>query len=317
MTSPGKTAVVYSVTSAGEAGVLRVEEAAQAAVRSQYSSLTPTMVAGQSYLLGYNPAQDCLDVYQFQPSAPWLTPAAAKPVIGEGKDIVNAFTLGNQPYVSVYTAENGVFEVYCIDSGLSLSKPYVFYRNHELAVSKGFTTVKAFTQLAQVVILGYNMKTGYVAMYTASITPVSAAPGTPPLLMLPVWAHPWAPGWTRFAFFQFGGENFFLKTNVADPTKLNVNIDHILDTLSAGTVEVGSHLPLADALDLSNVEPFTLGDGDPYFVAYISKSGSATLNRFHSDCLGWTPVAEFNAQAGAAVVTPVTTADGKLFLVFA
>jgi hypothetical protein len=167
------------------------------------------------------------------------------------------------------------------------------------------------------VVLGYSMKTGYVAIYTASVTPVSATPGTPPLLMLPVWAHPWAPGWTRFAFFQFGGENFFLKTNVADPAKLNVNIDHIFDTLSAGTVEVGSHLPLADALDLSNVEPFTLGDGDPYFVAYISKSGSATLSRFHSDGLGWTPVAKFNAQAGAGVVTPVATADGKLFLVFA
>jgi len=65
MTSPGKVAAVYAVTSAKETGALAVEKVAEAAVGSQYSSLTPTMVAGQPYLLGYNPAQDHFDVYQF------------------------------------------------------------------------------------------------------------------------------------------------------------------------------------------------------------------------------------------------------------
>ncbi len=135
--------------------------------------------------------------------------------------------------------------------------------------------------------------------------------------MLPIWAHPWAPGWTRFAFFQFGGENFFLKTNVGNSKKLNVNIDHVLDTLSAGTAEVGTQLTLADALELNNVEPFTLGAGDPYFATYISKSGTLTLNRFHSDCLGWTTVAKFDGEPGTRVMAPVRTSDRNVFLVLA
>jgi hypothetical protein len=63
--------------------------------------------------------------------------------------------------------------------------------------------------------------------------------------------HAAAPGWTRFAFFQYGGANFFLKTNTA---KSNVNIDHFNDVLSMGTVEIGSKLDLPDAQTLNNVE---------------------------------------------------------------
>jgi hypothetical protein len=315
MAPSGKTATVYSVSASGKTDEIYVNEVAQIGVENSYASLTPAELNGHLYLLGYGPAQDHLDVYEFTPGAPWIAPTAAKPLIGKAKDIINGFTLGNQPYLSVYTAQNGVFETYSLQSELSLSKPYEFYRNHELAISKGFTTVRFFTQFGQVVFLGYNITTGYVAMYTASITP-SSAPGVLPLLMLPIWAHPWAPGWTRFAFFQFGGENFFLKTNVANPKKLNVNIDHVLDTLGAGTAEVGTLLTLADALHLTNVEPFTLGNGEPYFVTYISDTGAATLNRFHGDCLGWSTVAKFAAPAGATVVVPLA-ADGKMFLLFA
>jgi hypothetical protein len=121
----------------------------------------------------------------------------------------------------------------------------------------------------------------------------------------------WAQGWTRFAFFQFGGENFFLKTNTWKP---NVNIDHVLDDLAAGTAEVGSYLTLANAQRLDIVQPFSLGHGDPYFVSYMRSNGQLTLNRFHSDCLGWTTVASLTSKVGAAHVVPVQTADNSLFL---
>ena len=306
---------VFAVAQGGEADTLVAKAVAKSALKTRYTSLTPAVVGVQSYLFGYNPAQNNLDVYQFAPNPPKLSAVAARPAVGKAKDIINSFVLGNLPYVCVYTAKNGIFEVYSVGNDLSFSQPYKFYRNHELAISKAFTTLKPFTQFGQVAFLGYRGDTGYVAMYTVSVAVSSPAPGVPPLLMLPIWAHPWAPGWTRFAFFQFGGEPFFLKTN----TKvLNVNIDHVLDSLASGTTEVGTLLQaqLPDALKITHVEPFTLSNGQPYFVTYISSSGAATLNRVHADCLGWTQVATFNAPTGCAVVTPVAVGE-QVFLVFA
>jgi hypothetical protein len=307
---------VFSVTPGSKVDTLTVKEVGKPPLSGKYSSLTPISIGGQVNLLGYDPSQDHFDIYAFTPAAPWLKEASAKPVIGKAKDIISGFTLGNLPYVCVYTAKNGVFETYSVGTDLSFSsQPYKFYRNHELAVSHGFTTLKPFTQFGEVALLGYRADTGYVAMYSVSVSVSSSAPGVPPLIMLPIWAHPWAPGWMRFAFFYLGGEPFFLKTNVK---VLNVNIDHVLDTLSAGTSEVGTLLQnqLPDALKIANVEPFTLGNGEPYFVTYISGTGAATLNRIHADCLGWTQVASFKAPPKSTTVTPVTS-GGQVFLIFA
>jgi hypothetical protein len=304
-------AAVFNVGS----GAKSVKQLDKPELEGTYASLTPVAVGPATYLLGYDPKKSTLDVYEFVAKTGDLKPAKAKPAIGKSFDIINVFTLGNNPYICAYTAKNGVFEVFSLASDLSISKPYKFYRNHELAISHGFTTVKPFTQYGQVGLLGYRSDTGYVAMYTAAIAVSSTAPDVPPLLMLPVWAHPWAAGWTRFAFFALGGVPFFLKTN----TKvLNVNIDHILDTLASGTAEIGTELQaqLPDALKITNVEPFALDHGEPYFVTYIAGTGAATLNRIHADCLGWTQTAKFQAPAHATVVTPVV-AGGKTFLVFA
>jgi hypothetical protein len=309
------TATVFALAPGAKANALAAKEVGKADLKAAYSSLTPVTVEGQSLLFGYAPGQDHFDVYAFSAKAPWLRPLPAKPAIGKGKDIINAFTLGNAPYVCGYTAKNGIFEISSVAKDLSLSAPYRFYRNHELAVSHDFTTLKPFTQFGQVCFLGYRGDNGYVAMYSLSVVVSSPAPGVPPLLMLPVWSHPWAPGWTRFAFFQLGGETFFFKTN----TKvLNVNIDHVLDTLSAGTTEVGTLLQaqLPDALKITNVEPIIPGEAVPHFVTYIAPTGAATVNRIHADCLGWTQALAFEAPAKAGVVTPVTLGE-QAFLIFA
>jgi hypothetical protein len=298
------------------AGAKTVSEVGKPELTADYASLTPLTVAGETYLLGYHPDAATFDVYGFDGKHGGLKPVKAKPHVGKAQDIVNVFTRGNQPYVCMYAAKKGIFETYAVGDDLTFSpKPYRFYRNHELAVSHGFTTLKPFTQYGQVAgFLGYREDTGYVAIYTVSVA-VASAPGVPPLLMLPVWAHPWAAGWTRFAFFSLGGVPFFLKTNVK---ALNVNIDHVLDTLPNGTAEIGTELQdqLPDALKLTNVEPFTLAHGEPYFVTYLAGTGAATLNRFHADCLGWSKLAEFKAPAHAKVVTPVQAGD-QAYLIFA
>jgi hypothetical protein len=107
-----------------------------------------------------------------------------------------------------------------------------------------------------------------------------------------------------------GGGAFFLKTNVKWP---NVNIDHILDDPSQGTVEMGTHLRLDDAPNLNMVRPFYLDDVEPYFVTYMN-DGSTTVNRFHSDCKGWTNVARCQTVAGATHLVPIQ--EGKRFLLF-
>jgi hypothetical protein len=313
MATPSKSsATVFSAALGASLSAANVKQLGVAELAGEYSIVAPLLVNNSPYLIAYNPAAATADVYEVTASAPYLSLSKTKLAIGKVKDKLNVFTLGNLPYLSVYTAKNGVFQVYSVGRDLSLSKPYEFYRNHELALSQNFSTLKFFVQFGQVIALGYR-DDGYVATYTASIVNTSPA-GYPPLLLTPVWSHMWAPGWTRFAFFSLGGELFFLKTNTK---KLNVNIDHVLDTLSSGTTEVGTLLQnqLPDALKITNVEPLLMGNSDPWFVTYISSTGAATLNRIHSDCLGWTQGASFKAPTGGTTVTPLL-AGGQTLLVF-
>lgn len=304
-------AKLYTIETTGQTDSVNATEIAQpTGAWDQYASLTPATVSQQTYLLGFRPAAGALDVYEFKAVAPWVKATPTKIKVGPDKDIINSFILGNRPYLSAYTAKNGISDIYALGDDLSLSAPLRYFRNNEPAISKNFTTVKFFTNLGKVVMLGYDSATGQLGAYTLGVI-ASSPGGIPPLAVTPEWSHKWAAGWTRFAFFQFGGSNFFLKTNTAKP---NVNIDHLNDVLNSGTVEVGTHLDLQDAQTLSQVEPFVLGHGDPYFVTYLKTTGQVTLNRFWSDCLGWTTVAKLSAPANAGVVAPITLADGKVFL---
>ena len=88
-----------------------------------------------------------------------------------------SFTLGNRPYLVAYVAKIGVFNIYSIGNNLALSKPLLFFRNHELALSQGFATVKSFSLFGEVAFLGYRNDTGYVAMYTLVMTSTSPVSG--------------------------------------------------------------------------------------------------------------------------------------------
>ena len=62
------------------------------------------------------------------------------------------------------------------------------------------------------------------------------------------------------------------------------------------------------------VQPITVNNGDPYFIAYKKKSGELTLNRIHGDCLGWTKSDTVAAKANAGQVVPLAVAHDKNFL---
>ena len=293
---------------------------ASTAIGGKYKIVTPLVVDKTSYLLAYDPASGKANVLRQTSAEPWLASAGTVNV-GTALDAIEPLILGNQPHLMCYGAKagagpngdarrDGSFMFFPVSEPLKLGVGYAFRRTHELGVTKDFTTVKTFTSAGQVVFLGYNAATGYVAMFTLSITATSpqfTPPGTPPLFALSRWSHPWAPGWTRFAFFQLGGENFFFKTNTVTP---NVNIDHVLDDVTMGTVEVSSQMQkrYPDAMNLDIVQPLTLGDGDPYFIGYKS-DGTIGINRFHIDCQGWTEAASFAAPAGATQVVPSFVGD--------
>jgi hypothetical protein len=303
---------IYSVAQNAKAGLDVKQVGSSPAMATAYRTLLPMSLNGRTYLLGHAGGSSTVDIFQFSNRRPWLTRLPSKLQIAKGVDLINVFLLGNCPYLAAYTAKTGVFNVYVIADDFSLSAPYQFFRNHEPSLSQGFNTVCSFTVFGQVLILGYREDNGYVAMYTVGVAATSP-PNTAPLIMTPAWAHQWAKGWTNFAFFQLGGENFFFKTNT---WKWNVNIDHVLDNPAAGTVEVGSNMDPAKKLkSVDIVRAFVLGTGDPYFAAY-TKGGHISVNRFHGDCQGWTTLAQFKAKDKAAQMCPLVLAN-QIFLVVA
>ena len=276
----------------------------------QYSNLFPIELDGKNHLLGYHRDDGGLDIFHLIDSPPWVNKLPVSARINPGYDHIEPFVMGNLTHLMCYSSKGGAFEFFGLAAdGFSLSEPFRYFRDREPTVTLGFTTVKALTSMSQLGILGYNFDDGHVATFRLSVRTTSP-PGVPPLALSPVSSHYWARGWTRFAFFRFGGENFFLKTNVVKP---NVNIDHVLDDLS-GSVPVGSHLDLHHADRLGIVRPVELADEAPHFATY-EKTGEVTLNRIRSDCLGWTTVVSFKSKENAVHLVPYAIGSKAMMIV--
>lgn len=177
-------------------------------------------------------------------------------------------------------------------------------------MSVGFTTVKPFVSLGAVYVIGYN-ESGNAVVYSISVTSRSDSPDVPPISIRHVWQRSWSPGWTCFAFFTLGGENFFLKTNIVFP---NVNIDHICDDPSDGSVAVATRMNLEGAQDLKVCKTFTV-TGYPHFVAY-SNNGEATLYRIHGDCKDFTCVGSCNTVSESRLIIPIMPSKSTRLLFY-
>ncbi len=285
-----------------------VRQSASVRLQQPYHNMFPLALQGRSYVAGYSRRTGTVDFYRVGMRAPFVEETGHKVGVGEGFDVVEPFVIGNQLHLLCYTSSTGVFEISAFSDRFTTIGLYKHSHTRGPAASTGFTTVKAFATSSQVGVMGYSSEDGRVVIYTVSVVPTSP-PGTSPLIMSHVWANQWAKGWTRFAFFRFGREVFFLKTNTVFP---NVNIDHVLDGF-AGTAEVGSHLHLDRASQLQDVQPFQL-DGDPWFATY-RKTGITTLNRIHGDCRGWTTACSFKSQRGGDHLVPVPLGSGTALLV--
>jgi len=295
-----KPCTIYAIQTTSDLDKLELEHQGEASLGRTYTSCTVQMVGSQLVLFAYDKTSQRMDTYALCEKSPWLEPIENRLSLGGPWDAIEAFQIGNCPHLMCYQSKSGEFDFVPVSDMLE-SAPALKYSHPRAPLTSGFTTVAMLSALGQVCFFGYNGENGDVNLYTLSVTATSSAK-QPPLVGHNVWSWQWAKGWTRFAFFTFGGENFFLKTNTWKP---NVNIDHIPSAaFSTGTNEVGSYLELKDAQKLDIVRPFYAAGALPHFLTYIASSGVTTLNRIHGDCMGWTTVAESRTQTAAQQIVP-------------
>lgn len=298
------TGTIYSIATTAKRDELQVTETGTVTLAETYTSTAVLEVKGTQYLLGYDKASGKTDTYALSANAPFVNQVDNGLHLGENWDRIEPFYMANKPHLMCYEAKGGLMYFFPITETLKSEHPLHFY-HRRYPYTTDLTEVKPLVSQGQVFVLGYNGENGYVNIWTVSATATSKG-DLPPLVVNNTWAHQWAKGWTRFAFFTWGNENFFLKTNTWKP---NVNIDHIWDDLSQGTNEVGSHLKLKDDQTLNIVHPFEVGPGDPYFLTYLAKTGESNFNRVHGDCLGWSTCATINAVKDATHIVPYRIGD--------
>lgn len=265
---------------------------------------------GTPYLLGVT-AKGAATAYRLRAKAPWIEPAKSKIDLGGPCDIVHPFAIGDRLHLVAYGAKSGLLKFFAINDDLASSKPFEYFRHRQPGVTTGWTVLQPLTYLNKVYYATYGFHTGSVELFSISVTAATTADGVPPLDTENVWSWVWAKGWTRFAFFQLGGENFFLKTNILKP---NVNIDHLDGDPNIRSNEVGTKLVLEDAQRLDICRAFYLDGNTPYFLTYM-KNGKTTFNRVHGDCLGWTTEARMASVKGASEIVTYGI-DGQSFALF-
>lgn len=298
---------LYSVQPSSKAGALAVEpvwkQDGTSPLASGYRHLLPVSVGGATYVIAVDEA-NAVSAFRIEDSDPWVVPVDSQLDIGGPWDVIEPFEIGNVPHLLAYSSDDGGFSFIPLTDELGTKPPYQYSRRRDPGMTKGFDVTSPVVINGAVYYLCYSFDGGQVYIYSLDVV-ASSPPSRAPLISKPVWLHQWARRWTRFAFFELGGESYFLKTNVG---KLNVNIDHIQDNPADGTVEVGTYLDLEDALDLDIVRAFYLGGGNPYFVTYM-KSGKTTLNRFNGDCRGWTTEARLDTVAEATQIVPIQSGE--------
>lgn len=298
---------LYNARPDGDKGSIMLEQVweqdGDSPLAAGYDHLVPIAIGGEPHLIALDSKGEAT-AFRIGKSEPWVTPVVSKLDLGGPWDIVEPFVIGNVPHLLLYTSEDGQFSFVPLGEDLSSKPPYGYQRRREPGITKGFDVAQPIVIDGAVYYLCYSFEGGNVFIYSLAVT-ASSSPRSAPLISQPLWLHQWARKWTRFAFFELGGETFFLKTNVG---KLNVNIDHVRDNPAEGTVEVGTYLDLEDALELDICRSFYLGGGNPYFVTYMS-SGKTTVNRFDGDCKGWVTEGTTQTVAGATQIVPIQVAQ--------
>ncbi|MAD46617.1 MAG: hypothetical protein CMI02_19055 [Oceanospirillaceae bacterium] len=200
------------------------------------------------------------------------------------------FSLFGQIFFAGYQPGEAYLNLYQLNDALSaVSKVRSQY------VGSGYTMVQPLSYRYDNFIVLYNQASGDVAKYQMQI------PAYHGVGMQQTWSDIWAKTWNRFAFFSFGGENFFIKTNLSHE---KVNIDHFMDGLDQGSHPVLSEQADNDMLNAQTVVTFQDAKGEAFF-AVCSDAGKVIVNRIFPNCEGWDTLCSSDSGAGIRSAVPV------------
>lgn len=213
---------------------------------------------------------------------------------------IKTFLLGGTTHLVCYDGQALYF--YSVSKAGDIELLSSYKRTYGI-VTEGYTTIEPYYYRESMYLLCYNGVTGDAQTYQLSVT------ATDKLSATLIWQKGWAKGWTRFALFKLGGENFFLKTNTI---KKQVNVDHFVDNAEEGSHPVNTELMLP--MDLTAVATcFT--EGYAGFASYRSSDGILGLYRYHSDCASWDTILETTAILGKNGICIVPREQETLLIV--
>ena len=251
--------------------------------------------SGQDYSLFYIPASKKL--LMFSHDATSLLVQVASMDLPETLDYLDVFYLGGAPYLATYAKSGSYLNLYSLNPDNSLTPV------HNQYVGTGFSMMHALPYRDTTCVVLYNGSTGECVKYQMAVPPYAG------LSLTQVWSDVWAKTWGHFTFFEFGGENFFLKINQQHG---KVNIDHFMDDPDEGSHPVLSQDAGNALLNSAVLAGFQGPEGQAYFVNY-QYNGSLTINSIYPNCLGWWTLHTSTVASGGSVLHPLSI-DGKDYL---
>ena len=305
---------LYAITLPTQASVLKVEQVwTGSGIASELKNLIQFPWGGGRLLLG-QAADGSVQTYKLTSAPPFVAPIATNLDLAGPCDILQPFVIGGQQHVVAYRSGSGELSFHRVNADLTLSKPFKYHRLRSPGLTTGWTMMQPLTYLGMVYYVTYDKMSGAVEMFNINVTAVPDG-DTPPLQTLNVWSWMWAHGWTHFAFFQFGGENFFFKINVDTP---NVNIDHLSLDPNMRSNEVctqkGREMPDNQNPGLK-VRPLIMSHGTPYLVTYMP-TGKTAFFRVYPNCQGWTNESEQNTVQNASDIVTYSIGEQSFALFY-
>jgi hypothetical protein len=292
---------IYSISpnpQRGRVDLAQVWTQAAGELPAGLNQLVSTPWNGGALLIG-STAAGTLSFWALSAAAPFVTSAGAAVSLGAPVDLLRVFELGGVTYLLGYTAATGVLRFVALNDDLTISKPTDYSRARPPGATPGWTEIGPVTYNGQQYLVTYDFANGNVNLLSVSIVGTTADPA--PIGVNDVWTWTWAKGWTRFAFFKLGGENFFLKTNTE---KLNVNIDHLSLDPNTRSSEVLTYAQnaLPNAASLQIVRSFTLAQGAPGFLTY-QQGQPIQVYAIWPNCQGWDNEAQLPVTGPSQIVT--------------
>ncbi|MDY8138715.1 hypothetical protein [Aquimarina sp. 2201CG5-10] len=255
----------------------------------------------KSYVVGFDPSAKKAYTFQSQneKTGEFLNQVSSCD-ISFGTTNVETFYLAGRPMLLTYDPSSEYAQFIEISDTLELISIY------SAKIGKGLSTTKPFAYRFGIFFVAYDIENGSVNKYQLSV------PANQKLYATKTWSDKWAQGWTRFSFFQLGGENFFIKTNIKYD---KVNIDHFMDDPDESSHPVANIPAPPQMQGLQDVAAFTNKIGNAFFATYRD-NGEVTFNSIHGNCLGWTDEVQEKAAAGATTILPFTVGTDNYVLVY-